>query len=165
MSSHRTTFKEVQHLPKSIVYPVIAILILALVYLYVLVYHMYLNETSIMGWSSEFKMMLGVLVISTILILALIFIVWNYRLVTKVSVRSFYYKTPPIINSYKKIYTSRILNIKRTTLSELPRGTVKIKMSGNEGVLVELEDDKRAFIGSKHAESLEKAFNKLLNSK
>ena len=164
MASHRTTFKEVQHLPKSIVYPVVIILVLSLVYLYLLVYHMYLNETSIIGWSSEFKIMLGVLVISTIIILALIFIVWNYRLVTKVSVRSFYYKTPPVINSYKKINVFHILNVKRATLSELPSGTVKIKMSGNEGVLIELEDDKHAFIGSQHADALEKAFIKMLSN-
>lgn len=58
----------------------------------------------------------------------------------------------------------RILSVKRATTDDLPRGTVKIKMSGKEGVLMELEDNKNAFIGSQHADSLEKAFVKMLEN-
>jgi len=165
MSSHRTLFKEVQHLPKAIVYFIVLILVLILAYFYYHTYQMYLNETSIRGLSRGFKVMVGAIVLLTFFILGLIYIVWNYKLVTKVSVRSFYFKMPPIKNSYKKIYTSRILNVKRATTSDLPRGTVKIKMTGKEGVLVELEDNKNAFIGSRHADKLAKAFSRLLEEK
>lgn len=164
MSSHRTLFKEVQHLPRIVVYLVVIVLLAILGYLYYSTYNMYLNETSIRGWSRAFKMVLAGMVVLTIFILGLIYIVWNYRLVTKVSVRSFYFKMPPIKNSYKKIATIRILSVKRATTGDLPRGTVKIKMSGNEGVLMELEDNKKAFIGSQHADSLEKAFIKMLDN-
>ena len=108
--------------------------------------------------------MLAGMVVLTIFILGLIYIVWNYRLVTKVSVRSFYFKMPPVKNSYKKISTMRILGVKLASTDDLPRGTVKIKMTGKEGVLMDLEDDKKAFIGSQHAESLEKAFVKMLEN-
>ncbi len=164
MASHRTLFKEVQHLPRIFVYITVFILLAVLGYLYSSTYHMYLNETSIRGWSRAFKLVLAGMVILTFFILGLIYIVWNYRLVTKVSVRSFYFKMPPIKNSYKKISTMRILSVKRATTDDLPRGTVKIKMSGKEGVLMELEDNKNAFIGSQHADSLEKAFVKMLEN-
>ncbi len=164
MSSHRTLFKEVQHLPRIFVYITVIVLLMILGYLYQSTYHMYLNETSIMGWSKTFKLVLAGMVVLTVLILMLIYIVWNYRLVTKVSVRSFYYKMPPLKNSYKKISTLRIISIKRANTSELPRGTVKIKMTGKEGVFLELEDDKKAFIGSQHADSLEKAFKKMIDN-
>ena len=165
MSSHRTLFKEVQHFPKAIVYIIVGILVLILAYLYFQTYHMYLNETSIRGLSRGFKVMVAAVVLLTFFILGLIYIVWTYRLVTKVSVRSFYFKMPPIKNAYKKIYTSRILNVKRATTADLPRGTIKIKMSGKEGVLIELEDNKNAFIGSQHADKLAKAFSRLLEQK
>ena len=164
MASHRTLFKEVQHLPRIFVYITVFILLAVLGYLYSSTYHMYLNETSIRGWSRAFKLVLAGMVVLTFFILGLIYIVWNYRLVTKVSVRSFYFKMPPIKNSYKKISTMRILSVKRATTDDLPRGTVKIKMSGKEGVLMELEDNKNAFIGSQHADSLEKAFVKMLEN-
>ncbi len=164
MASHRTLFKEVQHLPRIFVYISVFILLAVLGYLYSSTYHMYLNETSIRGWSKAFKLVLAGMVVLTFFIFGLIYIVWNYRLVTKVSVRSFYFKMPPIKNSYKKISTMRILGVKRATTDDLPRGTIKIKMSGKEGVLMELEDDKNAFIGSQHADSLEKAFVKMLEN-
>ncbi len=164
MASHRTLFKEVQHLPRVLVYIVVVALLAILGYLYYSTYNMYLNETSIRGWSKAFKLVLAGMVVLTIFILGLIYIVWSYRLVTKVSVRSFYFKMPPIKNSYHKISTMRILGVKRATTNDLPRGTVKIKMSGKEGVLMEMEDDKKVFIGSQHADSLEKAFVKMLEN-
>ncbi len=162
MASHRTLFKEVQHLPKIFSYSVTVILVLVLGYLYSHTYEMYLNETSIRGLSSEYKMMVGGDILLTLVILGLIYVVWSYKLVTKVSVRSFYYKHPPIKGEYKKIHTHRILSFKKTKRSDLPKGTVKIKMSGEDGVFLELEDDKKAFIGSRHPESLEKAFKRML---
>lgn len=164
MSSHRTLFKEAQHLPRIFVYITVFVLLAILAYLYQSTYNMYLNETSIRGWSRAFKLVLVGMVFLTFFIFGLIYIVWNYRLVTKVSVRSFYYKMPPLKNRYKKISTMRILNVKRATTADLPRGTVKIKMSGKEGVLLKLEDDINAFIGSKHADSLEKSFAKILDN-
>jgi len=162
MPSHRTLFKEVQHLPKAFSYSVTVILVLVLGYLYAHTYEMYLNETSIRGLSSEYKAMVGGDILITIVIIGLIYVAWSYKLVTKVSVRSFYYKHPPIKRVYQKIYTHRILSIKQTTTGDLPRGTVKIKMSGGDGVFLELEDDKKVFIGSRHPESLEKAFKRML---
>jgi hypothetical protein len=164
MASHRTLFKEVQHLPRTLVYVIVIVLLVILGYLYSSTYNMYLNETSIRGWSRAFKLVLAGMVVLTFFILGLIYIVWSYKLVTKVSVRSFYFKLPPIKNKYKKISTMRILSVKHATTDKLPRGTVKIKMTGKEGVLMELEDDKKAFIGSQHAESLEKAFQKMLDN-
>ncbi len=162
MGSYRTLFKEVQHLSKTIVYIVTVILLMVLGYIYQLTYEMYLNETSIRGWSRSFKVMLGADVLLFILIAGLLYIVWSYKLVTKVSVRSLYFKMPPIKNSYKKIYKHRILSFKKSSSKGLPRGTVRIKLGGDEGVFLELEDDKKAFIGSRHADKLEKALKRMM---
>jgi hypothetical protein len=164
MSSRKTLFKEVQHLQKWIVYLVTVILLLVLSYMYYHTYEMKLKETSILGLSTEYKLMLAADIIGTIIILGLLFIIWTYKMVIKVSHRSFYYKFPPVKPNYKKIHTHRFLEVKRATTDDLPRGTVKIRMKGKEGVFMDLEDDKRVFVGSQHPDKLEQAIKRMLEA-
>jgi hypothetical protein len=84
MSSRKTLFKEVQHLQKWIVYLVTVILLLVLSYMYYHTYEMKLKETSILGLSTEYKLMLAADIIGTIIILGLLFIIWTYKMVVKV---------------------------------------------------------------------------------
>ncbi len=164
MSSRKTLFKEVQHLQKWIVYLVTVVLLLVLGYMYYHTYEMKLKETSILGLSTEYKLMLAADIIGSIIIIGLLYIVWTYKMIVKVSHRSFYYKFPPIRRNYKKIHTNRFLDVKQATLDDLPRGTIKIRMKGSEGVFLDLEDDKKVFVGSQHPDKLEKAIKRMLEA-
>ena len=161
-SRRKAYFKEIQHLNNLIKWIITLIPLGTLGYLFYYVYQQYLQENSILGFSKEFKLtVIGVFAL-TLLIIALIVLIWQYHLVVKVSGSGLYYKHPPIKNKYKKIHASKITDVKIAHTDNLPKHTIKIKIKGNEGVLIKLEDGRNIFIGSLHNESLKKAVMKLI---
>ncbi len=163
-SSNRTYFKEIQHPKKWIVWLSALILLGALAGLYYYTYQMYLGETSILGYSKKFKLLVAVDFVLFFAVLAAIIVLFNLKFVVKVSRRALYFKRPPIRNEYKKIHRDRMEEVSIAYLGNLPSGTIKIKMKGNQGVLISLEDGRKVFIGSQHPDALVKAIEKLIQN-
>jgi hypothetical protein len=163
-SGNRTYFKEIQHPRKEIKWGVTLVLVGILVYLFNYTYQMYLGETSILGYSKKFKLLVLGDFVLTILFLGMLIIVWNHHFVIKVTRSSIYFKKPPLNTMYKKIHKDKMEEVEVASTDDLPDGTIKVKIKGKNGVLIGLEDGRDVFIGSQHPESLEKAVKKLIDT-
>ena len=157
-----TYFKEIQHPKKGVIWITSLILILGLAALYNYTYQMYLGETSILGYSKKFKLLVAGDFFLTLIILAVIVVIFNLHFVVKVTRRALYFKKPPVSTEYKKIHRDNMEEVAVAKSNDLPSGTIKIKMKGKDGVLIFLEDGRDVFIGSQHPESLKKAVEKLI---
>lgn len=162
--SSRTYFKEIQHPPQWIVWLISIILLSGLALLYYYTYQMYLGETSILGYSKKFKLLLVADFILFFLVLAAVATLFNLKFVVKISSRALYFKRPPVQSRYKKIHRDRMEKVETATTNNLPSGTIKIKIKGKTGVLIVLEDERNVFIGSQHPKSLKKAVEKLIQN-
>jgi hypothetical protein len=125
---------------------------------------MYLGETSILGYSKKFKLLVFGDFVLTILFLATLVIIWNHHFVIKVTHSALYFKKPPLNTMYKKIHKDKMEEVEVTSTDDFPKGTIKVKIKGKDGVLIGLEDGRDIFIGSQHPESLKKAVKKLIDT-
>ena len=163
-SRNSTYFKEIQHPKKLYIWVIAIILILGLAALYNYTYQTYLGETSILGYSKKFKLLVIGTFALTFIILAAIVILFSLHFVVKVTRRALYFKYPPVKSIYKKIHRDNMEEVSMAKSNDLPSGTIKIKIKGKDGVLIFLEDGRDVFIGSQHPESLKKAVDKLIEN-
>jgi hypothetical protein len=163
--SNRIYYKEVQHLSKSISWGITLLLLFLLAALFKYTQIRYFEETSILGYTKEFKMLIIGDIIITIIVVGIIFILLNLKMIVKITHSSLYFKKPPLSTTYKKIYKDRIDKVKVIKLSDLPKGTITIKIKGDDGVVMALEDKRLVFIGSQHPEALKGAVEKLISNR